>query len=58
MKSEITKKIEQVWNELNLNLDQGGLIISSEKSLVFNFAWNLNKLFKDEDIEIDFEKPF
>ena len=56
MQLEITKKIEQVWNELNLNINKGELIISSEKSLVFNFAWKLNKLFKDEDIDIDFEK--
>ena len=56
MQLEITKKIEQVWNELNLNINQGDLIISSEKSLVFNFAWKINKLFKDGDIDIDFEK--
>lgn len=56
MKAQITKKIEQVWNELNLKINQGDLVISSEKSLVFNFAWKFNKLFKDENIDIDFER--
>ncbi|MGO4921407.1 hypothetical protein [Maribacter spongiicola] len=56
MDLQIVEKIEIIWNDIQLKVDQGELTISSEKTFVFYFAWNFNKLFENEEIKIDFEK--
>lgn len=48
--------VNELWTDIVFNISNGSKICSSEKSLVFEFAWKLKKKYGDE-IELDFEKP-
>jgi hypothetical protein len=52
---EIQKNIESIWNEIDNWMNNGVKLISSEKSIVFNFMWEFNKKFEDQIKLVDFE---
>ena len=52
---KIENIIEEIWNEIDIWMNNDIRIISSEKSVVFNFAWELGKKHPKELKFIDFE---
>lgn len=51
----IETNITKVWDRIDTWMNSGDKLISSEKSVVFNFAWEFQKEFKDDIAFIDFE---
>lgn len=47
--------IVQVWDKIDTLMNSGDKLISSEKSVVFNFAWEFQKAFQNDITFIDFE---
>jgi hypothetical protein len=52
---KIEKIITQIWNDIDNWMNNNIRLISSEKSVVFNFAWELAKKYPKELKYIDFE---
>ena len=52
---KIEKIILEIWNEIDNWMNNDIRLISSEKSVVFNFAWELAKKYPKELKFIDFE---
>ena len=52
---EVESIISQIWLTIDHWMNTGDKLISSEKSVVFNFAWQLQKSCQDRIELIDFE---
>ena len=50
----IDDEITEIWDKLIKDINEGTELCSSEKSLVFHFAWRLKDRYKNE-IKLDFE---
>ena len=53
--NKLEKIIIEIWNEIDIWMNNDIRLISSEKSVVFNFAWELSKRYPRELKFIDFE---
>lgn len=49
------KTVNDVWTNLINSINSDSILCSNEKSLVFKFAWQLNKKYED-NINLDFER--
>lgn len=52
---EVEDIISQIWLTIDQWINTGDKLLSSEKSVVFNFAWQLQKTCQDRIELIDFE---
>ena len=52
---EIVKYIKNIWDKLDLSLNEGTINMSSEKSIVFNFAWKFYNAYQSQIVSVDFE---
>lgn len=52
----IAKEINKIWSSLEADLNQGVITVSSEKTLVFKFAWAIASNNVLNITNIDFEK--
>ena len=52
---EIKETINQIWQQIDDWMNNGTKVFSSEKAVVFNFAWELQKACQDRIESIDFE---
>lgn len=52
---EVEDIISQIWLTIDQWMNTGDKLLSSEKSVVFNFAWQLQKTCQDRIELIDFE---
>ncbi|NOQ63852.1 MAG: DUF2442 domain-containing protein [Methyloprofundus sp.] len=55
LESNMVDEITGIWYELMSDINSGDEFCSSEKTLVFHFAWRLKDKYRDE-IKLDFEK--
>lgn len=55
---EIKELIGEIWDGIENKLNNKETLISSEKSLVFKFAWLLNLKVKEKLNNVDFELAF
>ena len=51
----LPENIEKAWSNVQTEVEENDIEISSEKTLVFKFAMELAKLYNCKDIAIDFE---
>jgi hypothetical protein len=52
---ELKENIQSVWNEINTEINLPNALVSSEKSLIFKFAWKYFERFEQTIQSIDFE---
>jgi hypothetical protein len=53
--NEIKNNINRIWQQIDDWMNSDEKLISSEKSIVFNFAWLFSKQFESNVLFIDFE---
>ncbi len=52
---QIKRNISYVWNEINEEINLPNTLISSEKAIIFKFAWKYYENFRETIRVIDFE---